>query len=37
MASAVVTMDPEPDMLAMTSAAAHTVVERVIFVIIFKH
>ena len=30
-------MGPEPDMLAMTRAAAHTVVERVMFVIILQH
>lgn len=30
-------MGPEPDMLAMTRAAAHTDVERVMFVINFKH
>jgi hypothetical protein len=30
-------MGPEPDMLAMAKAPAHTAVERVMFVIIFKH
>lgn len=33
MASASVPMGPEPDMLAMTRVAAHTVVERVMFAI----
>jgi hypothetical protein len=37
MASATVTIEPEPDMLAMARAAAHTVVERVILMVIVQH
>lgn len=36
MASAVVRRGPEPEKLASTRAAAHTVVERGMFVIIVK-
>jgi hypothetical protein len=36
MASAVVSMGPEPEKLAMKRAAAHTVVERVILKIILR-
>lgn len=36
MASAVMSIGPEPEKLASTSAAAHTVVERGMFVIIFS-
>jgi hypothetical protein len=36
MASAVVTIGPEPEKLAMRRAAAHTVVERVILKIILS-
>ena len=36
MASAVVSSGPEPDRLARTKAAAHTVVERGMFTIIFR-
>jgi hypothetical protein len=37
MASAVVRSDPEPEKLARTKAAAHTVVERGMLNIIWKH
>jgi len=37
MASAVVRIDPEPDRLASTKAAAHIVVDRGIFTINFNH
>jgi hypothetical protein len=37
MASAVVTSDPEPEKLARTKAAAHTVVDRGMLRIIWKH
>lgn len=36
MASAVVSSEPEPDMLARRRAAAHIVVDRGIFIIIFN-
>jgi hypothetical protein len=37
MASAVVRRGPEPEKLASTSAAAHTVVERGMFTIMSRH
>lgn len=37
MASAVVTTEPEPEKLARTRAAAHTVVERGMFAIRSEH
>jgi hypothetical protein len=36
-ASAVVSIGPEPDMLARRRAAAHIVVDRGIFIIILNH
>lgn len=36
MASAVVRSGPEPEKLAKTSAAAHTVVDRGMFIIMFE-
>jgi hypothetical protein len=37
MASAVVRIEPEPERLAISRAAAHIVVDRGIFTIIFNH